>query len=141
MLRGSGNRDSSPGRSSRSLFPVLLLCALASQLPGQAAAACDPGSTGVDTKPCVGSYYLSTGQVGGGASVSMNSSAAHSSKLNSLSNAYQFVLQTDGNMVVYQNSTVIWPGSGLNAGTGPWDLTLQTDGNLVRCVWDDCDSA
>jgi len=39
----------------------LVLFALVSRLPGRIVATCSPGSTGTNTKPCVGSYYLSTG--------------------------------------------------------------------------------
>jgi len=57
-------------RAYGSHFSVLLLCTLASHLPERVAATCSRGSTGVGTKPCVGSYYLSTG---GGAEVSIAS--------------------------------------------------------------------
>jgi len=61
-------------------------------------ATCSAGSTGYETKPCFGSYYLSTGHVDrqagsdSASDISMTSTSSQDSELNSADNTYQVIL-------------------------------------------------
>ncbi len=60
--------------------------------------------------------------------------------LYSPSGQYQLIMQTDGNLVVYQNGSAIWNTGTEGTGSGNY-LIMQNDGNLVvytsagRAVW------
>ena len=51
--------------------------------------------------------------------------------LKSGNDMYNFVMQGDGNLVLYEGSTVHWASNTYNKGTAPFRLVMQNDGNLV----------
>ncbi|CAG8757786.1 15042_t:CDS:1, partial [Racocetra persica] len=44
---------------------------------------------------------------------------------------YRLVMQTDGNLVLYDGPTALWQSCTCGKGDGPYRMVLQTDGNLV----------
>ncbi|MGL5934893.1 MAG: hypothetical protein ACRCZI_04645 [Cetobacterium sp.] len=46
---------------------------------------------------------------------------------------YRFILQSDGNIVIYRKSdnTPLWTSNTSNVGTAPYKLIMQSDGNLL----------
>ena len=62
-----------------------------------------------------------------------------SSSLKSNNDKYNFVMQGDGNLVLYEGSTVHWASNTNGKGTTPYRLAMQNDGNLV--IYDKNNSA
>lgn len=52
-------------------------------------------------------------------------------KLTSPNAKYKLVMQTDGNLVVYDGTRPIWASNTNGKGVGPYQATMQDDGNLV----------
>ena len=69
-------------------------------------------------------------------------SSADSTPIFSPDKKSNLVMQTDGNLVLYQKNTPIWSTNTQNKGTAPYKLTMQKDNNLViydttsKVIWD-----
>ena len=61
-------------------------------------------------------------------------------ELTSFNNKYRLIMQTDGNLVLYKNNTLVWNTGTNGKDTAPYKLVMQGDGNLViygktKAVW------
>jgi len=61
-------------------------------------------------------------------------------ELTSFNNKYRLIMQTDGNLVLYENNTLVWKTDTYGTDTAPYKLVMQGDGNLViygntKAVW------
>lgn len=59
--------------------------------------------------------------------------------LTSANGMYNFIMQEDGNLVLYEGSTVHWSSNTGGVGVAPYRLVMQGDGNLV--IYDVNDTA
>ena len=71
-----------------------------------------------------------------------------SSKTNQRGNKpYSYVMQSDGNLVVYGHKKALWSSKTKGMGTGPYTLTVQNDCSLVvsdstnKSLWSSVPSA
>ena len=90
---------------------------------------------------CAGTFFLSTDKFGGHADAGLFSdSTGNFQVLTSRNNAYEAVMQSDGNFVLYRQSdgAALWDANSncqydcIGAGSAPWRWVLQGDGNIVR---------
>jgi hypothetical protein len=61
-------------------------------------------------------------------------------KLTSTNNKYRLIMQSDGNLILYENNTIVWKTGTNGTDTAPYKLVMQGDGNLViygktKAVW------
>ena len=127
VRRGGTLRCAQGLASVRRAAMVCAVLALAGRVHGHS---CNLGY--VISKPCNGTFYLSTDKAGGAADIwlSADSTSRLEEALVSRNKVFVAKMQNDGNFVVYGNNYPLW-NAGPNAGS-PWRLTVQIDGNVVR---------
>ena len=109
-----------------------LLRAVAQLAP---AGQCPAGEYGY-SKSCQGGYYLSNDKVGGHDNAMLHSSSSdYPSTLTSSQGGYKVVMQTDGNLVIYNSGmSAVWNIVTSGQGTSPYTHTHTHTHTHEKCT-------